>query len=98
MYGEDCTTTQDQKLNGRNGRVVDKSPFHTYMSNRVEPDLRHQEVVKAQRKVMNDRLIKSQSTGRKEIPDMTSALKKVRQSKRTLAKSFVQGTTTSPYR
>ena len=78
--------------------MVDKSPFHTYMSNRVEPELRHQEKVKEQRKGMSERLIKSQSTGRKEIPDMSSALKKVRKSSRTLAKSFVQGTTTSPYR
>ena len=78
--------------------MVKKSLFHTYMSNRVEPDLRHQEKVKEQRKGMSERLIKSQSTGRKEIPDMTSALKKVRKSSRTLAKSFVQGTTTSPYR
>ena len=78
--------------------MVDKSPFHTYMSNRIEPELRHQEKVKEQRKGMSERLIKSQSTERKEIPDMSSALKKVRKSSRTLAKSFVQGTTTSPYR
>ena len=78
--------------------MVKKSLFHTYMSNRVEPTLRHQEQVKEQRKGMSERLIKSQSTERKEIPDMSSALKKVRKSSRTLAKSFVQGTTTSPYR
>ena len=78
--------------------MVKKSPFHTYMSNRVEPELRHQEKVREQRKGMSEKLMKSQSTERKEIPDMTSALKKVRKSSRTLAKSFVQGTTTSPYR
>ena len=75
-----------------------KSLFHTYMSSRVEPELRHQEKVREQRKGMSEKLMKSQSTERKEIPDMTSALKKVRKSSRTLAKSFVQGTTTSPYR
>ena len=37
MYGEDCTTTQDQKPPKGNGRVVDKSPFHTYMGRIAEP-------------------------------------------------------------
>ena len=98
MHGKNRTAEENSKLNGRNCRVVEKSPFHTYRSNRIEPELRHQERVKEQRKGMSEKLMKSQSTERKEIPDMSSALKKVRKSSRTLAKSFVHGTTTTPYR
>ena len=78
--------------------MVAKSLFHTYMSSRVEPTLRHQEKVEEQRKGMNDKLVKSNRTERQDIPDMKSALEKVRQSKKGLPDSLVRGLGSSPYK